>query len=93
MCYSQENGQAKTISPSKLSEILNVSKPQAIPCWSLNALLELLGDGNWNITHTIGLENLITITYKFWDTVIVKHGKDLIDVVVDLICEVYKKRG
>ena len=40
MCYLQENGQAKTISPSKLNEILNVSKPQVIPCWSLAALLE-----------------------------------------------------
>ena len=42
MCYLQENGQAKTISPSKLSEILNVSKPQVIPCWSLAALLDVL---------------------------------------------------
>lgn len=62
-----------------------------VPCWSLAALLELLGDGNWKIHCTKGLENPITITYKFWDTVIVKHGKDLIDVAVDLICEVYKQ--
>lgn len=41
MCYLSENGQAKTISPSKLSEILNVSKPQVIPCWSLAALLDI----------------------------------------------------
>ena len=59
--------------------------------WSFPALLELLGDGNWMIHCTKGLENPITITYKFWDTVIVKHGKDLIDVAVDLICEVYKQ--
>ena len=42
MCYLQENGQAKTISPLKLSEILNVSKTQVIPCWSLAALLGVL---------------------------------------------------
>jgi hypothetical protein len=61
--------------------------------WSLPALLELLEDGNWKIDHTLGLEDPITVTYKLWDTVIVKHGEDLIDVVVDIICEVYKKRG
>ena len=78
----------------KLSEVINPKTTDLEDGnWSLPTLLELLGDGNWNITHTIGLENPITITYKFWDTVIVKHGEDLIDVVVDLICEVYKKRG
>ena len=45
MCYLQENGQAKTISPLKLSEILNVSKPQVIPCWSLVSLLGILPNG------------------------------------------------
>ncbi len=52
MCYLQENGQAKTISPSKLSEILNVSKPQVIPSWSLVALLEVLPN-NKHIETTI----------------------------------------
>ena len=33
------------ISPLKLSEILNVSKPQVIPCWSLAALRNLLPVG------------------------------------------------
>ena len=42
MCYLQEGGQAKTISQLKLSEILNVSKPQVIPCWSLAGLLNIL---------------------------------------------------
>lgn len=49
MCYLQENGQAKTISPSKLSEILNISKPQVIPCWSLEMLLRILSDAAANI--------------------------------------------
>ena len=40
MCYLREDGKAKTMSPSEISEILNVSKPQVIPCWSLAALLE-----------------------------------------------------
>ena len=52
MCYLQENGQAKTISPSKLSEILNVSKPQVIPSWSLVALLDVLPN-NKHIETTI----------------------------------------
>ena len=59
MCYLREDGQAKTMSPSKISEILNVSKPQVIPCWSLAALLSVLPycpdlskhtDGKWYIT-------------------------------------------
>ena len=45
ICYLHENGQAKMMSPSKLSEILNVSKPQVIPCWSLAALFDVLPKG------------------------------------------------
>ena len=44
MCYLREDGKAKTMSPSEISEILNVSKPQVIPCWSLAALLGVLPD-------------------------------------------------
>ena len=43
MCYLREDGQAKMMSPSKISEILNVSKPQVIPCWSLAALPSVFG--------------------------------------------------
>ena len=50
MCYLREDGKAKTMSPSEISEILNVSKPQVIPCWSLAALMDILDRGALFIT-------------------------------------------
>ena len=61
-------------------------------CWSISGLLGLLEEGNWKIERTVELKNPITIIYRYRDTLFVKHGDDVIDVAVDLVCEVYEKK-
>ena len=58
MCYLREDGKAKTMSPSEISEILNVSKPQVIPCWSLTALLDLIPQ--------VELDSIKQYDKKYW---------------------------
>lgn len=86
MCYLQENGQAKTISPSKLSEILNVSKPQVIPCWSLSALFDVLPDGTDVVKDKTDTENekyMCTVGVK--DDIISTFGNNPVDACYEMI--------
>lgn len=96
MCYLKENGQPKAISPLKLSEILDISKPQVIPAWSLNALLELMPkDESKTISLCLGGSNGMEHTFDWFCTCDENdepydyktfHSKSPIDCTFEMIC-------
>lgn len=86
MFYLHENNQAKTMSPSKLSEILNVSKPQVIPCWSLAALFDILPkDEGIDCSISFGYYNGKGEYIEKWLCAFEKEGETTDDFIIETI--------
>ena len=60
-----------------------------LPAWSLSSMLRIIK--NYELRNTPELTTPITLVFKYWDTTLVLHGNDEIDVAFEMLCLLLEK--